>query len=141
MSKSPFARQANGLMTFSVAVSGYTEDPATGNPIERRTDRLIWAMVNRPSTRNAVSEMPGPDQEIVRLTGRSVEPSLFPNWVRAGAIATLAITDLATGMVEFGRFTFTSVQQSQFKEVTRALGSYFEGTFQLDRRGEMTYEN
>lgn len=138
---SPFLHQSNGLLTIAVATGGYTEDPATGNPIERTQEQQLKVMISRPSTRNAVAEIPGPDQEIVRLTGRATDPAYLPSWVKTGAIGTLAIVDLAAGSEEVGRFTFTSVQQSQFKQVTRALGSYFEGNFQVDRPGEISHEN
>jgi hypothetical protein len=139
MSKSPFRGQSNALFVFNVATGGYTEDEATGNPIERKTTYEIRASISPPDDRSRVNQMPGPDQELVLLEGYTTDPKWLPDWVDTGSVARLTLTDLHSGKAQSGSFTFTSIQQSQFKQVVRALGSRFEGTFRLDRVGEVNH--
>jgi hypothetical protein len=140
MSDSPFADNANALLTFKVATGLTQEDPRTGNPIPIVGTVEIKAMLQRPKLNPKNLAMTGLDQTEAPLEGRAVDPQYLPSSIQIGARAECAIVDLFTGTEQLGEFVITSIQQSAFAVVTEVLGSVFEGRFKADNAGEVLYE-
>ena len=139
MTRTPFSRYTNAYIVFKLDVGVFRVDERTGNEVSVPEERTIQAMVARPERQNIPDETQGPDREVIRLRGRLTNPKFLPNWVRPGSRAVMTIVDRAAGAEQSGNFTFTSVQQAEFPQITRALGSIFEGDFKVERDGETVY--
>jgi hypothetical protein len=103
---------------------------AMGNPIIVKTLSTVQASVKVDTSRQgrAIVE-PGDDPNLIYLIGYCVSPKYLPANARPNAKAKCTIKDLASGLIQEGEFTVTLITQPRWKQITRALGSKFEGYF------------
>jgi hypothetical protein len=127
-----FSAYANAELIFDVSIGTFIEDPSTLNMIPESRKEIIKCMLRYPRT-NDVKEYQeaGNDEKGVILKGHAVSPSLFPNGIRVGNVATAKISDSASDRIEEGLFEVLSLQQSPYAVVSRMKGHYIKGLFTL----------
>ena len=128
--RTAFRAYANAELTFEIAIGTFIEDPNTLNMIPESKKETIKCMLRYPRT-NDVKEYQeaGNDEKGVILKGHAVNPSLIPNGIRVGNVATVKISDSASDRVEEGLFEVLSLQQSPYAVVSRVKGHYIKGLF------------
>jgi hypothetical protein len=139
MTNSPFAENANALLTFKVGTGLFRRDETTGNQDEIYGTLEVSATLSQ--SENPVNvEMFGPDRTRMLLKGYAVDPQYLPHNIQVGTPATCALVDLYTGAEIIGEFRITSLLQSQFPQVTEVMGSQIQGWFTVDNAGEVLHE-
>lgn len=129
--RTAFRAYANAELIFEVAIGTFIEDPSTLNMIPESKKETIKCMLRYPRINLKEYQEAGNDEKRVILKGHAVDPTLIPNGIRVGNVATAKISDSASDRVEEGFFEVLSLQQSPYAVVSRVKGHHITGLFTL----------
>jgi hypothetical protein len=130
----PYFSDPNLSLTFKVGNGIFLEDES-GNQVEQTFSYVVLASVTTDAS-NKEYEMPGQiGLDSLVLCGRCVNPKLLPpGLVNKEKFAIATLTDLASGQVQTGVFTFIPVVQQRFEAFTNHMGTAIKGYFSTTAR-------
>lgn len=119
----------NATIVFQVGTGKFTTD-RLGNPQETMQPVTIKASLKiDDGKRQLIAQTPGSNDSTTYFIGYCINPKFMPQSIKERMTGQATITDPATGTLLTGSLTITSLFQTRFKQVTKALGSKFEAYF------------
>jgi hypothetical protein len=128
----PLKAATNAELIFQVGTGVFYINPADGNEIEQfDTVKVIATMKIDEGYRPQDKQDLGANTNVFYLTGNVIDAGngskFMPSTIAEQQKGKCTITDPATGNTLKGNFVITSLMQSRWKQVTKALGSSFSG--------------
>lgn len=128
---SPWKNAANVRLTFQKGSGVFVTDEI-GNTVEVPEYHRVWCSLKEDRNQSLIDRDPINREPVAYLSGYTVNPKFLPSWVGMDEEANATVFDLQTGHAFTGKITFLSTIQKQFRQVTKALGSYVQVYFQAD---------
>lgn len=100
---------------------------AIGNQIPETRPLIVKASLK--GKKGNFDRFGGVDPSVLILEGRSAIPKFLPASIKYGIKGHCTIVDLATNQKRVGVFIVQPSIDSQYKAVTKALGSFLTGQF------------
>lgn len=117
----------NVTIVFDIPTGSMTTDTDTGNQIPETRPLTVKASLKAKT--GDFNKLGGVDPATLVLEGRSISPKLLPASIKYGMKGQCTIADLATNQKNVGVFIVQPSIESQYKAVTKALGSFITGHF------------
>ena len=120
----------NATIVFQIGTGRFEESDHYGNEPEKMQPLTVKASLKLDQGKQQrILQQPGNNESVSYFVGYCANPKFMPQSIKEGVTGKCTIKDLATGSLLIGNLTITSLMQSQFKQVTRSLGSKFEAYF------------